>query len=73
MNVTARMTYPNGDEAQYLNHTFRCRYLGGTAHVADDESSQVGWFPLDNLPPMQATHVERILTARDHAGPTRLR
>lgn len=73
VNVTAPMTYPNGDEVQYLDHTFRCRYLAGTAHPADDESSEAGWFALDNLPPMDAKQVERILTARDHAGPTRLR
>jgi len=42
--------YPNGDVAQYLDLTFWCRYVAGTAHVADDESLAVGWFPLDALP-----------------------
>lgn len=72
VNVTAPKVYDNGDLAQYLDHTFRCRYLGGDAHVADDESSQVGWFPLDGLPPMNEVHAERIMTARSHAGPARL-
>jgi hypothetical protein len=31
--------------SQYLDHTFRCRYLTGTARAADDESSDVAWFP----------------------------
>ncbi|CAA9367452.1 MAG: hypothetical protein AVDCRST_MAG34-3119 [uncultured Nocardioidaceae bacterium] len=73
VNVTGLRVYTNGDHARYLDHTFRCRYLGGQARVADDESSEVGWFPIDALPLMDAVHLERIMTARDHRGPTRLR
>jgi 8-oxo-dGTP pyrophosphatase MutT (NUDIX family) len=72
VNVTAVKEYSNGDQAQYLDHTFRCRYLSGHARVADDESSEVGWFPIDELPLMNLVHRERIITARGHAGPTRL-
>jgi 8-oxo-dGTP pyrophosphatase MutT (NUDIX family) len=72
VNVTAPKVHVNGDLAQYLDHTFRCRYLGGDAHVADDESSDVGWFPVDGLPEMPAALRERITTAVDHAGPVRL-
>lgn len=72
VNVTGIRVYPNGDRAQYLDHTFRCRYVGGRAQVADDESSEVGWFPIEHLPPLDAVHQERIMTARDHTGPTRL-
>ncbi|MGI5214082.1 NUDIX hydrolase [Plantactinospora sp. CA-290183] len=43
-------TYPNGDRCQFLNIGFRCRLLGGVARVNDDESTAVGWFPLDGLP-----------------------
>jgi 8-oxo-dGTP pyrophosphatase MutT (NUDIX family) len=50
VQVLPEMTYPNGDRAQYLDHTFRCRYLGGEARVADGESVDVGWFTLDGLP-----------------------
>jgi hypothetical protein len=55
--------YPNGDRAQYLDHVLRARYLSGEAHVADDESSEVGWFAPDALPPMSAEHRERISRA----------
>ena len=72
VSVTERIVYPNGDQAQYLDHTFRCRYLGGVAHVADDESSQVGWFHLDELPGMDPVHQARILVARNHNGAVRL-
>lgn len=44
------MTYPNGDECEYLNVAFRCRPVGGEARVNDDESLAVGWFPPDALP-----------------------
>jgi ADP-ribose pyrophosphatase YjhB (NUDIX family) len=54
------MTYPNGDRAQYLDHVVRARYVSGEAHVADEESSEVGWFALDALPPMSEEHRARI-------------
>jgi len=45
-----RVTYPNGDVSQYLDLTFLCRHVDGEAFVADDESTEVGWFQLDTLP-----------------------
>ncbi|NCT91301.1 NUDIX domain-containing protein [Cellulomonas sp. APG4] len=42
--------YPNGDRAQYLDLCFWCRPLAGEAHVADDESLEMGWFATDALP-----------------------
>jgi 8-oxo-dGTP pyrophosphatase MutT (NUDIX family) len=72
VNVTAPRVHANGDLAQYLDHTFRCRYLGGEAHVADDESSAVSWVPVDGLPEMPADLRERISVAVAHAGEVRL-
>lgn len=63
--------YPNGDRSQYIDHVFRARYVSGEAHVADDESTEVGWFPLDALPPMAATHRDRIAAALDPEAPCR--
>ena len=45
-------TYPNGDRCEYVDITFRCRAVGGEARVNDDESLAVGWFALDDLPPI---------------------
>lgn len=42
--------YPNGDRCEYLNIAFRCRPVGGTARVNDDESLAVGWFAPRDLP-----------------------
>lgn len=63
VNVTPVITHVNGDLAQYLDHTYRCRYVSGEAHVADDESSSVRWCRLDELPPMEPVLVERIRRA----------
>lgn len=56
-------THVNGDQANYLNLTFRFRYLEGKAQVGDDESDEVGWFDLDALPEMRPSYLERILAA----------
>jgi 8-oxo-dGTP pyrophosphatase MutT (NUDIX family) len=68
VNVSEPIVHVNGDQAQYLDHTFRCRYLGGAARVADDESTDVGWFPVDDLPGMAPVFVERIRRAVQHDG-----
>jgi ADP-ribose pyrophosphatase YjhB (NUDIX family) len=40
----------NGDQVHWLDVTFRCRAVGGAARVNDDESVDVRWFSLDDLP-----------------------
>lgn len=42
--------FSNGDRCQFLDHTFYCRYISGEARVNDEESSEVRWVPLDQLP-----------------------
>jgi 8-oxo-dGTP pyrophosphatase MutT (NUDIX family) len=53
-------TYPNGDICEYVDITFRCRAVGGEARVNDDESLAVGWFALDDLPPLADLVRKRI-------------
>nr|WP_231366294.1 NUDIX domain-containing protein [Zhihengliuella flava] len=72
VSVSAPMVHANGDQAQYLDHTFRCRYVGGEPHPADDESTAAAFFALDDLPPMTDHMRERIRTAVEHTGTTRL-
>jgi 8-oxo-dGTP diphosphatase len=55
--------YPNGDICHYVNTWFRCRAVGGTARVNDDESLAVGWFRPDALPQLGAFSVLKIETA----------
>jgi 8-oxo-dGTP pyrophosphatase MutT (NUDIX family) len=58
-----RVTYPNGDVSQYLDLTFLCRHVDGEAFVADDESTEVGWFGLDALPDRMTTSSRGRLAA----------
>ena len=52
--------YPNGDHCEYLNVTFLCRPVGGTARVGDDESLAVGWFEPTALPDMEPYSLLRV-------------
>ncbi|MBD3926548.1 DUF429 domain-containing protein [Nocardioides cavernae] len=61
--VHGEIVHANGDRATYLDLTFACTWLDGEAHVADDESSDVRWWPLSALPPMSD-----IMTARIEAA-----
>jgi 8-oxo-dGTP pyrophosphatase MutT (NUDIX family) len=63
VNVTEPVHYPNGDVSQYLDLTYRCRWLSGEPYVADDESLDVRWYPLDALPPMEDRDLERVRRA----------
>lgn len=69
-HVQPRVTYPNGDRAQYLDLTFRCRYLRGEAHVADDESLDVAWFDLAALPELQPNSQFKLSRALEFTGST---
>ncbi len=59
-SVMADVVHANGDQASYLDLTFACTYVSGEAHVADDESSDVRWYPLDAMPEMDPVMVRRI-------------
>ncbi|WP_371401686.1 NUDIX domain-containing protein [Kribbella sp. NBC_00662] len=43
-------SYPNGDQVQFLDLCFRCHALRGEPRVNDDESLDVRWWPLTDLP-----------------------
>ncbi|WP_299931957.1 DUF429 domain-containing protein [uncultured Nocardioides sp.] len=58
--VHPEVVHANGDRAAYLDLTFACTWLEGEAHVADDESSDVRWWPLTSLPPMSDVLLARI-------------
>ena len=61
ISVSARHTYANGDQVQYLEFCFRCRAVGGQARVNDSESLEVGWHAMDALPEVGST-TRRLLT-----------
>jgi 8-oxo-dGTP pyrophosphatase MutT (NUDIX family) len=57
------VVHVNGDRASYLDLTFACTWVSGEPYVADDESSDVRWWPLDALPDMSRAHLDRIHAA----------
>ncbi|NMM92969.1 NUDIX hydrolase [Bifidobacterium oedipodis] len=68
VSETKSKTYANGDNVQYMDHSFLCALKpGGNAEpfVGDDESLNVGWFDMDNLPtPLAQSTVERLAIFR---------
>ncbi|WP_375387869.1 NUDIX domain-containing protein [uncultured Amnibacterium sp.] len=60
VGVTQEYAYPNGDRSRYTDHTYRLRYVSGNPKVGDDESTDAGWFPLDDLPPIPERYLARI-------------
>ncbi|MFE3600394.1 NUDIX domain-containing protein [Streptomyces sp. NPDC059096] len=63
VQVLKPVVYPNGDRCQYMDIAFRCRAVGGEARVNDDESLEVGWFPVDGLPELADFALFRIKQA----------
>ena len=60
VGVSRMVTYANGDQAQYIDHTFACTYLGGEPRPADGENTDVRWFGVDDLPEMRPHLLARV-------------
>lgn len=63
LNVTEPVTYANGDVTQYIDHTFRCRWLSGDPHPADGENTDAAWFAVTDLPHLPGEFAERVAVA----------
>jgi 8-oxo-dGTP pyrophosphatase MutT (NUDIX family) len=72
VSAGAPVTHTNGDVAQYLDHTFRCRWVSGHPEPGDDEASAAGWFRLDDLPDMRQHFLDRIACAVQNPADVRL-
>ncbi len=70
VSATEVVTHVNGDLGQYLDHTFRCRWVSGEPRPGDDESTDARWFALDALPEMAERHRDRIAVAVRQPAPT---
>ena len=60
VSSSPQVRHGNGDLGVYLDLTFACTWLSGDARVADDENTDVRWWPIDALPAMSPFLVERI-------------
>jgi 8-oxo-dGTP pyrophosphatase MutT (NUDIX family) len=56
VDVTGHHTHPNGDQTVFMDSAFLCRATGGSARVNDDESVDVRWFPIGELPDLPERH-----------------
>ena len=71
------VTYPNGDQASYMNLCFVAHAVSAEAaagaHINDDESVDMGWFEVDDLPsPLAPSARQRLELARRYlADPQR--
>jgi 8-oxo-dGTP diphosphatase len=71
LTADPELTYPNGDRCSFISMTFSCSYLDGDAHVGDDESTDVRWFLLSDLPELSPRQLRKISCALAPPGPTR--
>jgi 8-oxo-dGTP pyrophosphatase MutT (NUDIX family) len=60
VGVTQPVVYENGDQAQYLDVTFTCRWVSGVPRPADGEALEVRWYPVNALPEMTEDFRRRI-------------
>lgn len=65
------VTHVNGDRAVYLDHAFSCSWVSGEPYVADDESIDVRWWPIAELPEMKPEYLVRIEAALSDEVATR--
>jgi 8-oxo-dGTP pyrophosphatase MutT (NUDIX family) len=57
-------TYKNGDQVMFVSIAFACTLpAGAVPHVADDESIEMRFFPVDALPPLWEWDRRAILEA----------
>lgn len=70
LSVDPEISYPNGDRCQFVALTFRCSYLDGSARVGDEESTDVQWFELTDLPELSERDQRRIRCALPPDGAT---
>ncbi|MFP5415712.1 MAG: NUDIX hydrolase [Actinomycetes bacterium] len=59
-NVTSMVTYDNGDQTQYINHTFRCRWVSGEPFPVDGENTEAAFFAEGRFPELSEGHAQTL-------------
>jgi ADP-ribose pyrophosphatase YjhB (NUDIX family) len=63
------VTYPNGDQVQTFSVAFLVKEWEGQLQVDGDEVTDLGFFPLENLPsPFYSIHLETVHDYRTFDG-----
>jgi 8-oxo-dGTP pyrophosphatase MutT (NUDIX family) len=65
VQVSPPMIHANGDHARYLDLVFRMDWVSGEPFPADDESLEVRWVALAEMPDMSADMRRRVERASD--------
>jgi 8-oxo-dGTP pyrophosphatase MutT (NUDIX family) len=60
VSVSPQITHANGDLGVYLDLTFACTWVSGDPWAADDENTDVRWWPLASLPDLEPFLLQRI-------------
>ncbi|WP_062466753.1 NUDIX hydrolase [Demequina maris] len=60
VHVQDPAVYPNGDHVQFLDLTFRFRWVSGEPYPADGENLEARWFDEDRLPPLSDEMTGRV-------------
>ncbi len=63
-----RGAYPNGDLVQVFIAIFDCAIVGGQLQPHPDEVTELGWFDLDNLPPLTRWSMIHLQDAKIFRG-----
>lgn len=60
IDVVGPVEYENGDKTSYLDISFHAYYVDGEPYPADGENTEVKWFPITDLPPMNNRFAECV-------------
>ncbi|MDN4476702.1 NUDIX domain-containing protein [Demequina sp. SYSU T00192] len=71
VHVQDPAVYPNGDHVQFLDLTFRFRWISGEPFPADGENLEVRWFDEDDLPRLSAEMTARVAAVLEAGEVTR--
>ncbi|SDB86454.1 ADP-ribose pyrophosphatase YjhB, NUDIX family [Raineyella antarctica] len=72
VTITDVIEYENGDRTQYIDHIFRCQWLGGEPRPDHEETTEARFFPVDALPPMAEKYADRVRVVLEDRPETRL-
>ena len=61
-----RYTYPNGDEVQVFAIIIWCKVWTGTLTPSNDESPQLQFFPLGDLPPLAKNEIQTLVHFKEY-------
>lgn len=56
-----RVTYPNGDQVEYISTVFECARIGGELIASNEETSLLRWFPVGAMPSLAFPYPAEVL------------